>query len=83
MTAVRSPCAAAALYRRDAFMDAGGFDTSFFCYLEDVDLGFRLRLMGHRSTYVPEAVVEHIGSAMTGRRSDFSVYHGQIGRAHV
>lgn len=71
-----SPCAAAALYRRDAFMDAGGFDASFFCYLEDVDLGFRLRLMGHRSVYVPDAIVEHIGSAMTGRRSDFSVYHG-------
>lgn len=71
-----SPCAAAALYRRDAFMDAGGFDPSFFCYVEDVDLGFRLRLMGHRTLYVPKAVVEHIGSALTGRRSDFSTYHG-------
>jgi GT2 family glycosyltransferase len=72
-----SPCAAAALYRRDAVMAIGGFDEDYFCYVEDVDLGFRLRLMGHRCLLVPMAVVRHIGSATTGgQRSDFSVYHG-------
>jgi GT2 family glycosyltransferase len=71
-----APCAAAALYRRDVFLDAGGFDERFFCYFEDVDLGFRLRLLGHRCWYVPDAIVGHLGSAVTGRRSDFSVYHG-------
>lgn len=71
------PCAAAALYRRDVLQQAGGFDEDFFCYAEDVDLGFRLRLAGHRARYVPGAVVCHVGSATTGgRRSDFSVYHG-------
>jgi GT2 family glycosyltransferase len=74
---VFSACAAAALYRRDAFLAAGGFDESFFCYLEDVDLGFRLRLRGEDCLYVPEAVVHHVGSAVTGRASDFSIYHGQ------
>jgi len=72
-----SPCAAAAMYRRDAFDQAQGFDEDFFCYAEDVDLGFRLRLVGHRALYVPDAVVYHVGSGSTGRRSDFSVYHGQ------
>lgn len=72
-----SPCAAAALYRRDALLEAGGFDEDFFCYVEDVDLGFRLRLIGHRSLLVPAAVVRHVGSATSGgRRSDFTVYHG-------
>ncbi|MGH6893859.1 MAG: glycosyltransferase family 2 protein, partial [Dongiaceae bacterium] len=71
-----SPCAAAALYRRDAFLEAGGFDEDFFCYVEDVDLGFRLRLLGHRCLYVPRSVVAHKGSALTGRQSDFSIYHG-------
>ena len=44
--------------------------------VEDVDLGFRLRLAGCRCVYVPEAVVLHEGSAVTGRQSNFSVYHG-------
>lgn len=71
-----APCAAAALYRRDAFLEAGGFDEEYFCYFEDVDLGFRLRLLGHGCRYVPDAEVRHVGSAVTGRRSPFSLYHG-------
>lgn len=73
---VFSPCAGAALYRRDAFLDAGGFDEDYFCYFEDVDLGFRLRLLGHRCLYVPDARVIHVGSGLTGRHSDFATYHG-------
>ncbi|WP_434130426.1 glycosyltransferase family 2 protein [Methylocaldum sp. GT1BB] len=71
-----SPCAAAALYRRDTFLEAGGFDEDYFCYVEDVDLGFRMRLAGYRCLYVPDAIVLHVGSASTGRHSNFSVYHG-------
>jgi GT2 family glycosyltransferase len=73
---VFGPCAAAALYRRTALEDVGGLDEGFFCYFEDVDLAFRLRLAGHRCLYVPDAVVHHVGSASTGRGSDFAVYHG-------
>lgn len=72
-----SPCAAAAMYRRDVLEQAGGFDEDYFCYSEDVDLGFRLRLAGHRALYVPDATVLHVGGGTTGMRSDFSVYHGQ------
>ncbi|MBA2673410.1 glycosyltransferase family 2 protein, partial [Ramlibacter sp.] len=72
-----SPCAAAALYRRAAWDAVDGFDEDFFCYLEDVDLGFRMRLAGWRCVHVPESVCYHAGSALTGRRSDFSTYHGQ------
>jgi GT2 family glycosyltransferase len=74
---VFAPCAAAALYRRDVLLEVSGFDESYFAYLEDVDLGFRLRLAGYRCLYVPDAVVRHVGSATTGgQHSDFSVYHG-------
>ncbi len=73
---VFSPCAAAALYRRDLFERLGGFDEEFFCYTEDVDLGFRIRLAGYVCRYVPEAQAVHQGSALTGVRSDFALYHG-------
>jgi GT2 family glycosyltransferase len=73
---VFSVCAAAGLYRRDALMEVGGFDESYFGYFEDTDLAFRLRLTGYRGLYVPDAVVRHIGSATTGKDSDFTVYHG-------
>jgi len=71
-----SPCGAAALYSKEAFVEANGFDEDYFCYVEDVDLGFRLRLLGYRCLYVPESVVYHIGSATTGDGSDFSIYQG-------
>ncbi|WP_158043818.1 glycosyltransferase family 2 protein [Skermanella pratensis] len=77
---VFAPCAAAALYRRDAFLAAGGFDEAFFCYCEDVDLGFRLRLAGERCVQVASARVLHVGSAITGRRGDFSTYHSTRNR---
>jgi GT2 family glycosyltransferase len=71
-----SPCAAAALYRTEDVLEIGGFDEDFFCYGEDVDLAFRLRLAGRRCLYVAESVVEHMGSGIVGLRSDFQLYHG-------
>lgn len=74
---VFSVCAAAALYRKDVFIEAGGFDEDYFAYYEDVDLGFRLRLLGHRSLYVANAIVFHVGSASFGKKSEFTTYHIQ------
>lgn len=74
---VFSPCAAAALYRRSVLCELGGFDEDYFCYVEDVDLGFRLRLSGYRCLYVPQSVVHHVGSGTTGgQHSSFALYHG-------
>lgn len=71
-----APCAAAALYRTDALQSIGNFDEDFFLYVEDVDVGFRLRLAGYRSMYVPSAKVRHLGSAIVGKHSESQVYHG-------
>lgn len=71
-----SACAAAAMYKTKEFIEAEGFDENWFCYSEDVDLGFRLRLMGRRCLYVDDAKVAHVGSASTERHSDFQIYHG-------
>lgn len=58
---VFAACAGAALYRREALVDVGGFDERFFVYLEDVELGLRLRLAGWRCAWEPRAVARHAG----------------------
>ncbi|MGB6317136.1 MAG: glycosyltransferase family 2 protein, partial [Litorimonas sp.] len=73
---VFGPCAAAAAYRREAFEAVDGFDARFFCYHEDVDLALRMRRLGGRAVQVHDAVVDHVGSGITGTASDFAVYHG-------
>lgn len=73
---VFAACAGAAMYKAKELIEAGGFDDSFFCYMEDVDLGYRLQLKGHRCRYVPQATVVHLGSAITGKYPDFALYHG-------
>lgn len=75
-----APCAAAALYRRDALEQVGGFDERFFCYCEDVDLAFRLRLLGGVCIQTPDAVVRHVGSAISGRDSYFTLFHSARNR---
>ncbi|MEL7232171.1 MAG: glycosyltransferase family 2 protein [Pseudomonadota bacterium] len=77
---VFGPCAAAAAYRRDVFESLGGFDARFFCYHEDVDLALRFRRLGHRAIQVHDAIVDHVGSALTGEASPFAVYHGTRNR---
>jgi len=73
---VFSACGATALFPRADFLAVGGFDEDYFAYHEDVDLGFRLRLRGLDCMLIPQAVVHHIGSASSGKASDFAVYHG-------
>jgi GT2 family glycosyltransferase len=58
---VFSACAGAALYRRSAVLAAGGFEERFGTYLEDVDLGLRLRLAGWTCRWEPRAVARHAG----------------------
>lgn len=67
------PSGGAMAIRRDVFLDAGGFDADYFMYHEDVDLGWRLWLLGHRVLYVPTAVVHHRSGGSAG--SDPALLH--------
>ncbi|MXW02132.1 MAG: glycosyltransferase family 2 protein [Holophagales bacterium] len=53
------PCGGNMIVRRDSYLAAGGFDESYFAYLEDVDLGWRLWSAGERVLSAPGAVVHH------------------------
>lgn len=73
---------AAPLYRRQALEDTrlkiskNGqkiteyFDEDFFCYKEDVDLAWRLRLFGWQTVYQPQAIGWHGRTA--GEKAAFS-----------
>lgn len=73
---ILGPCGGAAVFRREAFLDAGGFDDDFFLFMEDVDLVVRAQLAGWRCRYIPEAVVNHHHGGTTGVGSDVSIYYG-------
>ena len=53
------PTAAAMAMRREEFLAVGGFDPAMFMYHEDVDLGWRLRLLGRRVVVCRDSVVRH------------------------
>lgn len=63
-----SACAGAAIYRKSLFAKTGYFDENHFAYLEDVDIGYRAKILGFRNCYAPDAVVWHRGSASSGSR---------------
>jgi GT2 family glycosyltransferase len=66
---------AAALYRREALEQAAYlgqfYDESYFMWYEEIDLDWRLRLMGWDCLYAPRAVAYHIGDVQGHGRSSF------------
>ena len=71
-----SGCALAV--RRAAFDAIDGFDPGYFLYVEDVDLGVRLRASGWRLRTVPEArVVHRVGASTRRRRLRALVHHAR------
>jgi len=76
---IAAPCAGAAAYRKTALLEvkerSGYFDSRFFAYYEDVDLGLRLKARGITGVLVKESRVYHVHSGTGGRDSAFKVYH--------
>ncbi|MCM1309425.1 MAG: glycosyltransferase family 2 protein [Bacteroides sp.] len=52
---------AALMIRTELYREAGGLDASFFAHMEEIDLCWRLRLMGWGIAAVPAAEVMHLG----------------------
>jgi rfaE bifunctional protein nucleotidyltransferase chain/domain len=51
------------MFRREAFVQAGGFDADFVIYGEEVDLCRRLKNKGWHVVFTPHAEVVHLGGA--------------------
>jgi GT2 family glycosyltransferase/glycosyltransferase involved in cell wall biosynthesis len=57
---------AAMVIDAEVFRDAGAFDERYFMFFEDVDLGWRLWMLGYRVRYVPDSLVYHRQHASMG-----------------
>ena len=66
------------LVRRDVWDDLGGLDPALPLLRDDVDLGWRANLAGHRVVVVPRAVLHHAEAATHRRRA-----LGVPGRLHL
>lgn len=53
--------AALLLARRSTFTAAGGFNTAYFMYVEDVEFFTRIKRLGYHCIWVPDAVIIHHG----------------------
>ncbi|WP_137874373.1 glycosyltransferase family 2 protein [Rhodococcus sp. Q] len=58
------------LVRRAAFDSIDGFDSRYFMYMEDVDLGDRLGRAGWHNVYVPTSEVTHAKGHAAGRHPE-------------
>lgn len=48
---------------RRELQSCGGFDETFFMYGEDIDLSYRLQLMGRRNRYLPTSILHYKGES--------------------
>jgi len=62
---------AAMVVRADVFRAVGGFDGRYFLFFEDVDLGWRLWLLGYRVRFVPDSLVYHRHHRTMSRYGDW------------
>jgi GT2 family glycosyltransferase len=68
------PNGCAALFRRSMMEEIGMFDKAFFAYADDIDVGFRGRLMGYKCAYIPSAIAYHRLSASFGMLSPLKAF---------
>lgn len=52
---------AALCIRRQAYLDAGGLDETFFAHMEEIDLCWRLKNQGYQLKVIPDSLVFHLG----------------------
>jgi GT2 family glycosyltransferase len=66
---ILAPCGGSMLIERQTFLEVGGFDQDFFAYFEDIDLGWRLWVMGYQVALAPRAITYHRQHGSWGQRA--------------
>lgn len=62
------------IIRMTAFNKAGGFDSDFFAHMEEIDLCWRMKLLGYRILYTPDSEVYHIGGGTLSKGNALKTY---------
>jgi GT2 family glycosyltransferase len=60
--------------RARLYHELGGFDEDLFSHQEEIDLCWRMKLLGHKVMYCPESVVMHYGGGMLPKSNPFKTY---------
>lgn len=67
--------AAVVVYQKSAIETVGLFDESFFAYIEDVDLAFRLSKNNYLSLLIPTAISYHLGGSTSNNMGTLRQYY--------
>ena len=67
--------AAVVVYRQADIIKVGLFDESFFAYIEDVDLSFRLHQLGYSTLLIPQATSRHLGGTTSSQMGTLRQYY--------
>lgn len=62
------------MIRSKDYRKAGGFDARFFAHNEEIDLCWRLRLMGRRIYCIPDSIVYHVGGGTLPKGNSMKTY---------
>ena len=62
------------MVRAADYKAAGGFDARFFAHNEEIDLCWRLRLMGRKIFCIPDSAVYHIGGGTLPKNNPMKTY---------
>ena len=60
-------CGVSMLIRRNVLKETGLFDEDFFLYAEEIDLSWRVNLLGYRLVYAPKSVIYHVGKGSSSK----------------
>jgi GT2 family glycosyltransferase len=72
---ILGPIGGAMLIKRQVFLDVGGFDEDFFAYFDDIDLGWRLWILGYKVVFAPQSICYHIHYGSWSKQPQAEVHY--------
>ncbi|MBN1658371.1 MAG: glycosyltransferase family 2 protein [Anaerolineae bacterium] len=72
---ILGPIGGAMLIDREILVDVGGFDQDFVAYFDDVDLGWRLWLLGYKVVFAPQSICYHVHYGSFSRERQARIHY--------